>query len=480
METKEKETLKNIPGEVCNQSIVEDFYNEEKDKNKEPKNQIEKIINYLNEKSHKNFRSNNIKTKKLIKSRLNEGYFFEDFKKVIDIKTTQWINNKEFKKFLRPETLFGGKFEGYLNEGKTETDKDFNIKRAENCYKKCKGDCLVSGTIRLHSYCDYCIKVKSQTLQLPFKKEKSDTLKSSLKEDIKEKAQSKEIEIPKYKLKNSKFPIDLIEFPIKNSTKLEINKDKEGKDTIELYLSGYYGEYHIESSRNIKLMDYRTLLATLYFADYHKNKTFEEKFINWLDLLEVEDTGFYRKAILEGLKYLKKIILYTPYIYDLENKQRDFSFNLTDKGEIDWKNLPSFSVWGIIDQYHHLTEKGKRKTKLKIMLGGFYERMIKDNYFTLINVKKLLPLKDIALTLYLCVKRQDPKYISNYTMDFELLKAHIGITDKHITNARKTFEKAWNDIKDRELLKGYRHRIFISKKNNREYIKFVKQRSLKA
>ena len=40
----------------------------------------------------------------------------EDFKKVIDWKVSQWTGNKEMEKYLRPETLFGTKFEGYLNE----------------------------------------------------------------------------------------------------------------------------------------------------------------------------------------------------------------------------------------------------------------------------------------------------------------------------------------------------------------------------
>lgn len=53
--------------------------------------------------------------KKHINARLNEKYTVDDFKKVIDKKCNEWIGT-EYEKFLRPETLFGSKFEGYLNQ----------------------------------------------------------------------------------------------------------------------------------------------------------------------------------------------------------------------------------------------------------------------------------------------------------------------------------------------------------------------------
>lgn len=69
-------------------------------------------------------------------------------------------------------------------------------------------------------------------------------------------------------------------------------------------------------------MGIRKLLATLYFTDYHKDISFEEKFTNWLNLLKVSDTGFYRKSILKGLNFLKTTTLYTPCIYDTEKEMR--------------------------------------------------------------------------------------------------------------------------------------------------------------
>ncbi|MDV8935917.1 putative DNA replication protein [Leuconostoc carnosum] len=86
------------------------------------------IIDYLNEKANTKYRSSGSKTKLLIKARVNDGFDLDDFKKVIDTKTIQWLNDPKMKKFLRPETLFGTKFEGYLNEvGVTQpTKKDYS------------------------------------------------------------------------------------------------------------------------------------------------------------------------------------------------------------------------------------------------------------------------------------------------------------------------------------------------------------------
>lgn len=72
------------------------------------------IIEYLNECAGTNYRASSKKTQSCIHARLKEGFTIEDFKIVIDKKCTEWIGT-EYEKFLRPETLFGTKFEGYLN-----------------------------------------------------------------------------------------------------------------------------------------------------------------------------------------------------------------------------------------------------------------------------------------------------------------------------------------------------------------------------
>lgn len=74
------------------------------------------IIDYLNSKTGKKYRDNVQKNKSLIKARWSEGYRLEDFKQVIDNMVTDWSGTK-YAKYLRPETLFGTKFDGYLNQG---------------------------------------------------------------------------------------------------------------------------------------------------------------------------------------------------------------------------------------------------------------------------------------------------------------------------------------------------------------------------
>jgi uncharacterized phage protein (TIGR02220 family) len=79
-------------------------------------NEIREIIEDLNLVCSTEFKHTSDKTRKLIKARLNEKYTIEDFKKVHRNKFADWGNNPDMVKFLRPETLYGTKFEGYLNE----------------------------------------------------------------------------------------------------------------------------------------------------------------------------------------------------------------------------------------------------------------------------------------------------------------------------------------------------------------------------
>lgn len=72
-------------------------------------------IVYLNQVANKRYKFVD-KTKRLLLARFKEGYTLEDFKQVIDIKTAEWKDSPEFSKYLRPETLFGTKFDGYLNQ----------------------------------------------------------------------------------------------------------------------------------------------------------------------------------------------------------------------------------------------------------------------------------------------------------------------------------------------------------------------------
>lgn len=77
---------------------------------------IKNIISYLNKVCNTRYRHNTDSTKKLIKARLNEGFTEDDFKAVIDKKFAQWGNDPKMSEYLRPQTLFGTKFESYLNQ----------------------------------------------------------------------------------------------------------------------------------------------------------------------------------------------------------------------------------------------------------------------------------------------------------------------------------------------------------------------------
>ena len=82
------------------------------------------IINFLNEKTGKNFKYSN-KTKSLINARKKEGWSFEDFQYVIEIKCGEWMNDPEMNIYLRPLTLFGTKFESYRNQKAVIKQKTF-------------------------------------------------------------------------------------------------------------------------------------------------------------------------------------------------------------------------------------------------------------------------------------------------------------------------------------------------------------------
>lgn len=73
------------------------------------------VIHYLNTKAGTQYRTSTRKTRDCIKARINEGFDYEDFKTVINKKCAEWLGDEKMERYLRPETLFGPKFEGYLN-----------------------------------------------------------------------------------------------------------------------------------------------------------------------------------------------------------------------------------------------------------------------------------------------------------------------------------------------------------------------------
>lgn len=74
------------------------------------------VIDYLNQRLGTNYRATANDTYSKIHARINDGYKLDDFKKVIDNKIADWYGDEKMRKYLRPYTLFGPKFESYLNQ----------------------------------------------------------------------------------------------------------------------------------------------------------------------------------------------------------------------------------------------------------------------------------------------------------------------------------------------------------------------------
>ena len=92
-----------------------------------PNEVYEEIINYLNQATGKNYKTHSVINRKFITQRLNDGFTIDDFKQVISVKSTNWLNSK-MEQFLRPETLFSNKFESYLNENVVSNAPNSNLK----------------------------------------------------------------------------------------------------------------------------------------------------------------------------------------------------------------------------------------------------------------------------------------------------------------------------------------------------------------
>lgn len=72
------------------------------------------VLDYLNEKAGKNYKATSKGHQKFILARLKEGYTLDQFKQVVDVMVANWTGT-EWERYLQPETLFGNKFDKYLN-----------------------------------------------------------------------------------------------------------------------------------------------------------------------------------------------------------------------------------------------------------------------------------------------------------------------------------------------------------------------------
>ena len=77
------------------------------------------IVDYLNQKAGTAYRAKSKDTQKHINARLADGFTVDDFKTVIDKQCDKW-KGTEWEQYLRPATLFGSKFENYLNAKTTK------------------------------------------------------------------------------------------------------------------------------------------------------------------------------------------------------------------------------------------------------------------------------------------------------------------------------------------------------------------------
>lgn len=120
----------------CNTEIDIDIEKDIRDREKREDIEIEtdkentilytSIIDYLNSRAGTHYLSSTKPTQKHINARLEEGFTIDDFKTVIDKKCNEWLGT-EFEKFLRPQTLFGTKFESYLNANNIIMKKSSNV-----------------------------------------------------------------------------------------------------------------------------------------------------------------------------------------------------------------------------------------------------------------------------------------------------------------------------------------------------------------
>ena len=102
----------------------------------EKKKLYSEIIKYLNQKTGAHYKVNTPETIKHINARLEEGFILENFKYVIDVKCAEWKgkfnkDGKNMEDFLRPITLFGTKFESYLNQAKPDPYQKYYKKEVD-------------------------------------------------------------------------------------------------------------------------------------------------------------------------------------------------------------------------------------------------------------------------------------------------------------------------------------------------------------
>lgn len=91
---------------------------------------VSDIIDYLNSKLNSKYKKTTIITNKVINARIKDGFTVKDFACVIDFLFKKWMGDERMERHLVPETMFGNKFEGYLQASKISNNKVSSPKRS--------------------------------------------------------------------------------------------------------------------------------------------------------------------------------------------------------------------------------------------------------------------------------------------------------------------------------------------------------------
>lgn len=124
-------------------SLLNELPEEDTDDTSKLGEMSKKIIDYLNKQNGTRYRSNSKSTLSHINARFSEGFTIDDFKIVIDKKVKEWTGT-DYEKHLCPDTLFGTKFEKYLNQKIVDkpTGKEKNVKKFQDYSNKREYDDL--------------------------------------------------------------------------------------------------------------------------------------------------------------------------------------------------------------------------------------------------------------------------------------------------------------------------------------------------
>lgn len=90
--------------------------------NEEERESVERVVAALNAATGSRYRSTSATTLRHLLARLREGFTEEDCVEVIRKKCAEW-GGTDMAKYLRPQTLFGTKFEAYLNAPEVPRDR---------------------------------------------------------------------------------------------------------------------------------------------------------------------------------------------------------------------------------------------------------------------------------------------------------------------------------------------------------------------